>query len=66
VRAVPGQGLKIPIWLLGSSDFSAQLAAELGLPFAFASHFALDYLRTALHSTARGSNLPKPLTDPTL
>src|SRR6476660_2171833 len=40
VRAVPGAGLRVPIWLLGSSTFSAQLAAILGLPFAFASHFA--------------------------
>lgn len=40
VRAVPGAGLDVPIWLLGSSLFSAQLAAALGLPFAFASHFA--------------------------
>jgi luciferase family oxidoreductase group 1 len=40
VRAVPGSGLHVPIWLLGSSLFSAQLAAALGLPFAFASHFA--------------------------
>jgi luciferase family oxidoreductase group 1 len=40
IRAVPGTGLRVPIWLLGSSLFSAQLAAELGLPFAFASHFA--------------------------
>jgi luciferase family oxidoreductase group 1 len=40
VRAVPGAGLKVPIWLLGSSLFGAQLAAMLGLPFAFASHFA--------------------------
>jgi luciferase family oxidoreductase group 1 len=44
VRATPGEGLKIPIWLLGSSTFSAQLAAMLGLPFAFASHFAPTYL----------------------
>jgi luciferase family oxidoreductase group 1 len=44
VRATPGEGLKIPIWLLGSSTFSAQLAAMLGLPFAFASHFAPAYL----------------------
>ncbi len=44
VRATPGEGLKIPIWLLGSSTFSAQLAAILGLPFAFASHFAPTYL----------------------
>jgi luciferase family oxidoreductase group 1 len=40
IRAFPGTGLRVPIWLLGSSLFSAQLAAELGLPFAFASHFA--------------------------
>jgi luciferase family oxidoreductase group 1 len=40
IRSVPGTGLRVPIWLLGSSLFSAQLAAELGLPFAFASHFA--------------------------
>jgi luciferase family oxidoreductase group 1 len=44
VKAVPGAGLNIPIWLLGSSDFSARLAAEQGLRFAFASHFAPDYL----------------------
>jgi luciferase family oxidoreductase group 1 len=50
VRAVPGAGLKVPIWLLGSSMFSAQLAAELGLPFAFASHFAPDYMTHALHA----------------
>ena len=48
VRAVPGAGLRVPIWLLGSSLFSAQLAAHLGLPFAFASHFAPDYLMAAL------------------
>ncbi|WP_435009256.1 LLM class flavin-dependent oxidoreductase [Tundrisphaera lichenicola] len=48
VRAVPGEGLDVPIWLLGSSDFSARLAAEQGLPFAFASHFAPDYLFAAL------------------
>ncbi|CAH1207228.1 hypothetical protein PAECIP111893_02722 [Paenibacillus plantiphilus] len=48
VRAVPGEGLNIPIWLLGSSDFSARLAGRLGLPFAFASHFAPDYLLPAL------------------
>ena len=40
VMAVPGAGLKVPIWILGSSTFGAQVAAELGLPFAFASHFA--------------------------
>ncbi|TVY08172.1 LLM class flavin-dependent oxidoreductase [Paenibacillus cremeus] len=49
VRAFPGEGLDIPIWLLGSSGFSAELAGQLGLPFAFASHFAPDYLMPALH-----------------
>lgn len=48
VRAVPGAGLRIPLWLLGSSLFSAQLAAMLGLPFAFASHFAPDMMMQAL------------------
>jgi luciferase family oxidoreductase group 1 len=45
---VPGAGLDVPIWLLGSSVFSAGLAAALGLPFAFASHFAPDLLDEAL------------------
>lgn len=49
VRAVPGAGLRVPLWLLGSSLFSAQLAARLGLPYAFASHFAPDQLIDALH-----------------
>jgi luciferase family oxidoreductase group 1 len=48
VQAVPGAGLEVPIWLLGSSLFGAQLAAALGLPFAFASHFAPDHLEQAL------------------
>lgn len=49
VQPVPGLGMKIPVWLLGSSLYSAQLAAQLGLPFAFASHFAPDQLFQALH-----------------
>lgn len=48
VRAVPGEGLNIPVWLLGSSTFGAQLAGILGLPYAFASHFAPTYLQAAL------------------
>jgi luciferase family oxidoreductase, group 1 len=48
VRAVPGAGLNVPIWLLGSSTYSAELAAALGLPFAFAAHFAPDLLGPAL------------------
>lgn len=64
VRAVPGEGLSVPVWLLGSSLYSAQLAALLGLPFAFASHFAPDYLADALdvyRSEFRPSEfLPEP------
>jgi luciferase family oxidoreductase group 1 len=48
VHAIPGAGTHVPIWLLGSSTFSAQLAAAFGLPFAFASHFAPADLMTAL------------------
>jgi luciferase family oxidoreductase group 1 len=48
VRAVPGAGLDVPIWILGSSLFGAQVAAAFGLPFGFASHFAPDYLIEAL------------------
>jgi luciferase family oxidoreductase group 1 len=48
VQAVPGAGLDVPVWLLGSSLFSARLSAALGLPFAFASHFAPDALDDAL------------------
>jgi luciferase family oxidoreductase group 1 len=47
VKAIPGQGSNVPITLLGSSAFSAQLAGALGLPFAFAAHFAPDYLYAA-------------------
>ena len=48
VRAVPGAGTEVPIWILGSSTFGAELAAQLGLPYAFASHFAPDALLAAL------------------
>ena len=47
IRAVPGTGTRVPIWLLGSSTFSAELAAQLGLPFAFAAHFAPQQMRRA-------------------
>jgi luciferase family oxidoreductase group 1 len=64
LRAVPGAGLEVPLYLLGSSDFSARLAAELGLPFAFASHFAPEYLRVALQIYRRdfkpSAQLAKP------
>ena len=48
VRAVPGAGLDVPIWILGSSTYGARLAAAFGLPYAFASHFAPDHLDVAL------------------
>ena len=64
VVAYPGAGTHVPIWLLGSSLFSAQLAAHMGLPFAFASHFAPRYLHQALdlyRSTFRPSaSLARP------
>jgi luciferase family oxidoreductase group 1 len=64
VRAIPGMGTEVPIWLLGSSLYSAQLAAHLGLPFAFASHFAPEMLLQALEiyrATYRPSGRwPKP------
>ncbi|CAL1516284.1 LLM class flavin-dependent oxidoreductase [Chitinophaga sp. MM2321] len=49
VRAIPGEGLDIPIWILGSSTDSARLAANFGLPYAFASHFAPTHLEEAVH-----------------
>src|SRR5690606_33696662 len=48
VRAIPGAGTRVPVWILGSSLFGASLAARLGLPFAFASHFAPSRLMAAL------------------
>jgi luciferase family oxidoreductase group 1 len=48
VRAIPGAGLDVPVWILGSSLFGAQLAAELGLPYAFASHFAPQQMMEAV------------------
>jgi len=64
IRAVPGAGLKVPLWILGSSLFGAQVAAMLGLPFAFASHFAPDALMPALEIYRRhfkpSAQLDKP------
>jgi len=64
VRAIPGEGTGVPVWLLGSSTYGAQLAAMLGLPFAFASHFAPTHLHEALdiyHSQFKPSRyLQKP------
>ncbi|WP_088284132.1 LLM class flavin-dependent oxidoreductase [Ideonella sp. A 288] len=64
VRAIPGAGTKVPIWILGSSLYGAQLAAYLGMPYAFASHFAPEQLMQALEvyrATYRPSaDWPKP------
>lgn len=49
VRAIPGAGTHVPVWILGSSLYGAQLAAHFGLPYAFASHFAPDMLAEAIH-----------------
>jgi luciferase family oxidoreductase group 1 len=59
VRAIPGEGALVPVWILGSSLGGAQLAASLGLPFAFASHFAPDQLEVAL-AAYRGRFVPSP------
>jgi luciferase family oxidoreductase group 1 len=64
VRAVPGEGLEVPIWLLGSSDFSASLAAKLGLPFAFASHFAPEFLLPALELYRKNFKPSDQLAEP--
>jgi luciferase family oxidoreductase group 1 len=67
VRAVPGAGLDVPVWILGSSLFGAQLAAALGLPFAFASHFApamLDQALALYRSRFEPSALPGALERP--
>jgi luciferase family oxidoreductase group 1 len=64
VRAVPGEGLDIPLWILGSSLFGAQLAAMLGLPYAFASHFAPQMMMEAIdlyrHRFEPSAQLDKP------
>ena len=64
VRAVPGAGIEVPVWLLGSSLFSATLSAQLGLPFAFASHFAPDAMDEALalyrHNFRPSARLQQP------
>ncbi|MCC6869068.1 MAG: LLM class flavin-dependent oxidoreductase [Burkholderiales bacterium] len=64
VRAVPGAGLEVPIWILGSSLYGAQLAAALGLPYAFASHFAPAQMMQAIavyrERFRPSAQLPKP------
>jgi luciferase family oxidoreductase group 1 len=64
VQSVPGTGLHVPLWILGSSLFGAQLAAALGLPYAFASHFAPDDLMPALATYREGFRPSKQLDRP--
>ncbi|MDM5336156.1 LLM class flavin-dependent oxidoreductase [Fictibacillus enclensis] len=64
VKAIPGEGLNIPIWLLGSSGYSAQLAGELGLPFAFASHFSPHNTLPAIQLYRRSFKPSKVLDKP--
>lgn len=64
VRAVPGAGTEVPIWILGSSTFGAELAARLGLPYAFASHFAPDALLVALDNYRKQFEPSKQLDHP--
>jgi len=64
VRAVPGEGQDVPMWLLGSSTYGAQLAAALGLPYAFAAHFAPDQLMEAIEVYRRGFRPSEQLDKP--
>ena len=64
VQAVPGAGIDVPVWLLGSSLYSAQLAAAMGLPFAFASHFAPAAMDEALALYRRGFRPSRHLSAP--
>jgi luciferase family oxidoreductase group 1 len=64
LRAIPGRGTKVPLYVLGSSLFGAELAAELGLPYAFASHFAPRYLHEAIATYRRGFEPSAQLAEP--
>src|SRR6185369_2329640 len=64
VQAVPGGGLNVPIWLLGSSGFSAQLAGKLGLPFAFAGHFSPENILPAMELYRRNFEPSEDLQKP--
>jgi len=64
IQAVPGSGLHVPLWILGSSTFGAQLAAALGLPYAFASHFAPASLMEAIHIYRENFKPSKQLQKP--
>lgn len=64
VHAIPGEGTNVPVTLLGSSGFSAQLAGQLGLPFAFAAHFAPQHVEPALELYRRSFRASQTLSEP--
>ena len=64
LRAIPGRGTKVPLYILGSSLYGAELAAQLGLPYAFASHFAPRYLHEALKVYREGFRPSAQLSEP--
>jgi luciferase family oxidoreductase group 1 len=64
LRAIPGRGTKVPLYILGSSLFGAELAAQLGLPYAFASHFAPRYLHEAIAAYREGFKPSQQLAEP--
>ncbi|MBM6544840.1 LLM class flavin-dependent oxidoreductase [Janibacter sp. YIM B02568] len=64
IHAYPGEGTRVPIYILGSSLFGAQLAAQLGLPYAFASHFAPDHLQAAVRAYRDGFRPSEQLAEP--
>jgi luciferase family oxidoreductase group 1 len=64
VRAVPGVGTNVPIWILGSSTYGAQLAGSLGLPFSFAAHFQPNYLESALQAYRTSFRPSEVLAEP--
>lgn len=64
IHAYPGEGTQVPIYILGSSLFGAQLAAQLGLPYAFASHFAPDHLQAAVRAYRDGFRPSEQLAEP--
>jgi luciferase family oxidoreductase group 1 len=66
IKAIPGQGTNVPLYILGSSLFGAELAAELGLPYAFASHFAPRFLHEAIEAYRNGFKPSRQQPEPYL
>jgi len=64
IGAVPAEGMRVPIYILGSGTFGAQLAAAMGLPFAFASHFAAAMMQPAIQIYRANFRPPRNLSQP--